>query len=67
MDLLLAAWSCCFKLRKQMSSFLSIYFKSRNVIQFIVQYWAYIWVFCSFLFWAVPALRPGGIAPHLVP
>ena len=33
----LAAWSCCFKLYMQMSSFLSIYYKSRNVIQIIVQ------------------------------
>ena len=33
----------------------------------LIFYWAYILNFCFSFFWAVPALRPGGIAPHLVP
>ena len=33
----------------------------------LCSYWAYILDFCFSFFWAVPALRPGGIVPHLVP
>ena len=50
MDLLLAAWSCCFKLYKQMSSFLSIYYKSHNVIQIIVQLLGLFGFFVPFFF-----------------
>ena len=60
MDLLLAAWSCCFKLYKQMSSFLSIHFKSRNVIQFIVQLLGLYLGFLFLSFLGCSGTSPGG-------
>ena len=60
MELFLAAWSCCFKLYKQMSSFLSIYFKSRNVIQFIVQLLGLYLGFLFLSFLGCSGTSPGG-------
>ena len=73
MELFLAAWSCCFILYKQMSSFLSIHFKSRYVIQIIVQLLGLYFIgliFCIFVspfFGLFRHFARGGIAPHLVP
>ena len=60
MELFLAAWSCCFKLYKQMSSFLSIHFKSRNVIQFIVQLLGLYLGFLFLSFLGCSGTSPGG-------
>ena len=73
MELFLAAWSCCFKLYMQMSSFLSIYYESRNVIQIIVQFLGLyfiglmFWIFVSLFIGLSRHFAGGGLAPHLVP
>ena len=44
--------------------FLSIYYKSRSVMQIIglIFYWASVLDFCFSFYWVVPALRRGGIS-----
>ena len=62
-------------MENQMSSFLTILFHleitqcdtNYCAVIGLIFYWACILNFCFSFFWAVPALRPGGIAPHLVP